>query len=124
MGDLAKRCQEILDWKHSGLLVDGELRKLAAALENVPDTYRLLVAENQTATEAMQEIVRLAAKPSDEGVRIVWVSRDYKKRLDFTRVWEKEPSAEVKRGFEQSRWKIVAVEVREIALSTTGEPKR
>lgn len=54
--NLAVRCREFLDWKNTGLLVDGEQRKLAASLENIPNVYRLTIAENQTATEAMQEV--------------------------------------------------------------------
>lgn len=65
---------------------------------------------------------RLAAKPAEDGVRTIWVSKDHKNQLDFNRVYTREPSAEIKRGYARSSWKIVALEVRE--LSTTEEPKR
>lgn len=117
MGDLAKRCQEILDWKSSGLLVDGELRKLAAALEKVPDTYRLPVAENQTTTEAMKEIVRLAAKPDEDGVReAVEHIEMAQSRLRAAMMGDEpcKPCIDLAASYLQEATK---------ALSTTGKPK-
>lgn len=55
--DLAERCQEILDWHATGLLVDGRLRRLAATMTFAPEHIRLDLAEKQTADEAMQRVV-------------------------------------------------------------------
>lgn len=50
-------CQEILDWHRTGLLVDGEVRKLAASLTDIPENYRLSVAEKRIADAAMMYVI-------------------------------------------------------------------
>ncbi len=57
MIDLAIRCREVLDWKRTGLLVDGELRRLASGMADIPERYRLDLAEKRTADEAMQFVI-------------------------------------------------------------------
>lgn len=54
MEDLVVRCKEILEWRRTGLLTDGAVRRLAASLTHIPEHYRLSVAENQTAEDAMK----------------------------------------------------------------------
>ena len=59
--DLVKRCKEILEWHQTGYLaVDGELRRFADSLENIPEKYRLDIAERKTSEEAMQYIIILS----------------------------------------------------------------
>lgn len=55
--DLKQRCQEILNWKRTGRLVDGAVRRLAASRTEIPEHYRLDIAEKQTADEAMQFVI-------------------------------------------------------------------
>lgn len=60
MDDLAERCREILEWKNTGLLqggAGGKLRAYAASLTDVPEDYRLAVAEKNTGDEAMRFVV-------------------------------------------------------------------
>lgn len=60
--DLGARCREVLEWHRTGLLIgNGALRRLAASLSEVPEKYRLDVAEKITADEAM----RLVAEQRD-----------------------------------------------------------
>lgn len=57
MTDLANRCREVLEWQRTGLLLQGgALYRLAATLTNIPEHYRLNLAEKQTADEAMRFI--------------------------------------------------------------------
>ena len=64
---------------------------------------------------------RLAAKPADEGWRSIWVAKAPNDRLDFNRVYEREPSARIREEHERCGWKIVELKIREFA--TTGYPK-
>lgn len=58
MDDLVARCREVLEWHRTGLLLQGgALHRLAGRLTNIPEIYRLSVAEKQTADEAMAAIV-------------------------------------------------------------------
>lgn len=50
-------CQEILDWHKTGFLIDGEVRKLAASLTEIPENYRLAVAEKRIADAAMLYVI-------------------------------------------------------------------
>ena len=51
---LAQRCLEVLEWKRTGLLADGELRKYAEKAPHAEEYQRLMWAESKTAEEAMK----------------------------------------------------------------------
>lgn len=58
--NLAKACQEILDWNHTAILTDGILREAARQYFSKLDPYRdLLMAENAVKILAMTRIVAL-----------------------------------------------------------------
>lgn len=64
--DLVNRCQELLDWRQTGLLHKGAGGSLRAYAERLAATgigehYALSVAESNTGSEAMKELVRLAS---------------------------------------------------------------
>jgi hypothetical protein len=67
---LADRCRDVLEWKRTGLLLDGALRAFAAKLD-VDDPFgvdlALGVAEKQTAEEAMRFVIAAAPTPKAEG---------------------------------------------------------
>lgn len=54
--DLATCCQEILEWRRTGTLVDGKVRKLASGL-NAPSLYQLDIAEKMVADAAMKYVI-------------------------------------------------------------------
>lgn len=69
--DLIQRCRELVEWRNTGLLHKGSggaLRAYAERLEKdgISDAYALGVAESNTASEAMKELVRIACPaPAD-----------------------------------------------------------
>jgi len=59
--DLLARCREVLDWKNTGLLVDGALREYAKTMPHSSEHQQLRAAEDCTAEAAMR--VLLSASP-------------------------------------------------------------
>ena len=60
MSDLAARCREILEWNATGLLhggAGGALRAYAETLTDIPEYYRLTLAQKKTEDEAMRFVV-------------------------------------------------------------------
>lgn len=58
--NLAKACQEILDWSHTAILADGILRKAARQYFSKLDPYRdLLMAENAVKRLALTRIITM-----------------------------------------------------------------
>jgi len=62
---LAERCREIREWHKTGLLCDGALRKMAAEMPVHDEHVKLRLAEDKTAIEAMDLVVRLSAAPGE-----------------------------------------------------------
>jgi hypothetical protein len=63
VNDLAARCREILEWNATGLLHGGEggaLRAYAETLTDIPENYRLTLAQKKTEDEAMRFVVERA----------------------------------------------------------------
>lgn len=66
MSDLKKRCEEVLDWHRTGLLIDGALRELAARMPSAHEHERLRIAENRTADEAMRFVIANGQNQDDK----------------------------------------------------------
>lgn len=62
VNNLVACCQEVLDWRRTGFLIDGELRKFADGL-NVPPHSKLDVAEKLVTDAAMKYVVSNAPQP-------------------------------------------------------------
>lgn len=67
---LAERCREIREWHRTGLLCDGEIRKLAERMPVAMEHAKLHLAETKTAEEAMDFVIRAAATPSAQGAEV------------------------------------------------------
>ena len=57
MDDLVARCQEIIDWHKTGILVDGRLREFAKTMPHAEEHQRLRGAEGRTAEDAMKFVI-------------------------------------------------------------------
>lgn len=63
MDDLAERCREILEWNATGLLnggAGGKLRAYAESLTDIPEHYRLTLAQKKTEDDALRFVVKHA----------------------------------------------------------------
>lgn len=72
--DLVERCKELVEWRNTGLLHNGSGGSLRAyadrlAVSGIGDHYALSVAESNTASEAMKELVRLASPRPQNATR-------------------------------------------------------
>jgi hypothetical protein len=64
---LATRCAEVIAWRTTGLLADGELRKLAEKAPHREEHQRLMWAESVTTDEAMRFVI--SRTPVDGGAK-------------------------------------------------------
>lgn len=69
--DLAEQCKEVLDWHRTGLMAGDKLRAVADSLhEHIHDHQRLRIAEDKTASEAMQYVIDRASSPAQGDQKI------------------------------------------------------